>query len=149
MHKSIRQYFSWSCNSVTIFAALQRYTSLQVIFKIFVQICYVVICKEIFEFLPSSASKKIFFVAAANRFKVFKTFISLKVTVYIQYRRLRSKKALEGEGFEWKSNCTKMAKYTCDYKHKIYCNIYIYIAKPGQAVYFTFSSGIFRTLSNV
>ena len=34
-------------------------------------------------------------VAAANRFKVLKTFISVKVTVYIQDRRLRSEKALD------------------------------------------------------
>ena len=83
-------------------------------------------------------------VAAANRFKVLKTFISLKVIVYMQDRRLWSEKALDASGFEWKSNCTEMAKYTCDFKHKIY------ISKPGQAVYFfTFSRGVFRTLSNV
>ena len=64
-------------------------------------------------------------VAAANRFKVLETFISLKVTVYIQDRRLRSEKTLDAKGFEWKSNCTEMAKYTCGFKHKIYCNIYI------------------------
>ena len=86
-------------------------------------------------------------VAAANRFKVLKIFISLKVTVYIQDRRLRSEKALDAKVFEWKSNCTEMAKYTCDFKHKINSNIYI--AKHGQAVYFTFSRGVFRTLSNV
>ena len=46
-----------------------------------------------------------------------------------------------------------MAKYTCDFKHKIYCNVYIYIyvysnkVKPGQAVYFAFSRGLFRTFS--
>ena len=34
-------------------------------------------------------------VAAANRFKVLKTFISLKVRVYIQKRRLWSEKALD------------------------------------------------------
>ena len=34
-------------------------------------------------------------VAAANSFKVLKTFISLKVTVYIQDRRLQSEKALD------------------------------------------------------
>ena len=39
-----------------------------------------------------------------------------------------------------------MAKYTCDFKHKI---CYIYIAKPGQGLYFTFSRGVFRTLLNV
>ena len=63
-------------------------------------------------------------VAAANRFKVLKIFISLKVTVYIQDRRLRSEEALDVQGFEWKYNCTEMAKYTCDFKHNIYCNIY-------------------------
>ena len=34
-------------------------------------------------------------VAAANRFKVLKAFISLKVTVYIRDRRLRSEKDLD------------------------------------------------------
>ena len=34
-------------------------------------------------------------VAAANRFNVLKTFISLEVRVYIQNRRLRSEKALD------------------------------------------------------
>ena len=58
-------------------------------------------------------------VAAANHFKVLKIFISLKVTVYVQDRRLRSEKALDVQGFEWKSNCTEMAKYTYDFKHKI------------------------------
>ena len=43
----------------------------------------------------------------------------------MQNRRLRPEKALDVQGFEWKSNCTEMAKYTCDFKHKIYCNIYI------------------------
>ena len=38
-----------------------------------------------------------------------------------------------------------MAKYTCGFKQ----NILQYIAKPGQAVYFTFSRGVFRTFSNV
>ena len=60
-------------------------------------------------------------VAAANHFKVLKTFISLKVRVYIQNRRLRSEKALDAQGFEWRSNCTEMAKYTCGFKHKIQC----------------------------
>ena len=58
-------------------------------------------------------------VAAANRFKVLKIFISLKVTVYIQDLRLRSEKALDVKGFEWKYNCTEMAKYTYYFKHKI------------------------------
>ena len=40
-----------------------------------------------------------------------------------------------------------MAKYTWDFKHKIYYNILL--QKPGQAVYFTFSRGVFSTLSNV
>ena len=51
----------------------------------------------------------------------------------MQNRRLRPEKALDVQGFEWKSNCTEMAKYTCDFKHKTYCNIYV--AKPRQAVY--------------
>ena len=43
-----------------------------------------------------------------------------------------------------------MTKYTWDFKHKIYYNIYSkYIAKPGQAVYFTFSRSVFSILSNV
>ena len=49
-------------------------------------------------------------VAAANRFKVLRILISLKVTVYIQDRKLRPEKALDIYGFEWKSNCTGMAK---------------------------------------
>ena len=55
-----------------------------------------------------------FLVAAANRFKVLKILIFLKVTVYIQDRRLQSEKALDVQGFERKCNCTEMAKYTCD-----------------------------------
>ena len=102
--------------------------------------------KEFLKFYELLFPKNIL-VAAANRFKVLKTFISLKITVYTQDRRLRSENALDAQGFEWKSNCTEMAKYTCDFKHKIYCNIYI--AKHDQAVYFTFSRGVFRTLSNV
>ena len=62
-------------------------------------------------------------VATVNRFKVLKSFISLKFTVYIRHHRLWSEKALDVQGFEWKSNCTEMAKYTCDFKHKLYCNI--------------------------
>ena len=58
-------------------------------------------------------------VAAANRFKVLKILISLKVKGYIQDRRLRSEKALDIQGFEWKSNCAGMAKHTYDFKHKI------------------------------
>ena len=90
-------------------------------------------------------------VTDANPCKILKTFISLKVRVYKQHHRLWSEKALDVQGFEWKSNCTEMAKYTCDFKHKIYFNvyIYIYISKPSQAVYFIFSRGVFRTLSNV
>ena len=66
-------------------------------------------------------------VAAANRFKVLKIFISLKVTVYMQDRRLWPEKALDVQGFEWKSNCTEMGKYAYDFKHNIYIHIYIYI----------------------
>ena len=39
----------------------------------------------------------------------------------MQNRRLRSEKALDASGFEWRSNCTEMVKYTCDLKHKILC----------------------------
>ena len=66
-------------------------------------------------------------VAAANRFKVLKINIFLKFMEYIQDRRLESEKAMDALDFKWKSNCTKMVKYACDFKHKIYCNIYIYI----------------------
>ena len=38
----------------------QRYASLQVLFKIFAQICSAVICKEIFEVLRTSVPQKIF-----------------------------------------------------------------------------------------
>ena len=95
VHKPIKQYFSCSCNGVTIFAALPKicfYTStfqyffsglfcsyLQINFRNFTNFCF-----------PENL-----LVAAANRFKVLKIFMSLKVTVYIQYRRLRSKKALD------------------------------------------------------
>ena len=58
---------------------------------------------------------EILLVGAANRFMVLKMFISLKVTGYIQDRRLRSEKSLDVQGFEWKSNCTEMAKYTYDF----------------------------------
>ena len=36
----------------------QRYASVQAIFKIFAQICSVVICKEIFKILRTSVSQK-------------------------------------------------------------------------------------------
>ena len=86
-------------------------------------------------------------VAAANFFRALKIFISLEVTVYIQNRRLGSEKALDAQCLEWKSNCTEMAKYPCDFKHKIYCNICV--TKHDHAVYFTFSRGVFRTLPKV
>ena len=74
----------------------QRYASLQVLFKIFAQICSVVIYKEVFEILRTSVSHpENLLVGAANCFKVLKIFISLKVTVYIQDRRLRPEKALK------------------------------------------------------
>ena len=88
---------------------------------------------------------EILLVAAANRFKVLKIFISLKVTVYIQDRRLESEKALDVQGFEWKFNCTEIGKYTYDFKHK--AGRERERAKPGQAVYFKFSIDVFRTLS--
>ena len=85
--------------------------------------------------------------SGCHYFQVLKIFISLKVTVYIQDGRLRSEKALDAQCFEWKFNCTEMEKYTCDFQHKIYCNIQR--AKHDQAVYFTFSRGVFRSLSDV
>ena len=112
------------CNEVAMelqyLQLYQRYASLQVLFKIFAQICSVVICKEIFEISQNFCFPDNLLVAAANRFKVQKTLISLKVTVYIQDRRLRSEKALDPKGLEWKSNCNEMAKYTCDFKRKKY-----------------------------
>ena len=81
----------------------------------------VVIYKEMFEFLRTSVSLKTFQQErAANRFKVLRIFISLKVTAYIKDRRLWSEKALDAQDFKWESNCTEMAKYTCDFKYKIY-----------------------------
>ena len=75
------------CNEVAIelqyLQLYQRYASLQVLFKIFAQICSVVICKEIFEISQNFCFPDNLLVAAANRFKVQKTLISLKVTVYI------------------------------------------------------------------
>ena len=38
----------------------QRYASVQALFKIFTQICSVVICKEIFKILQASVSRKTF-----------------------------------------------------------------------------------------
>ena len=81
------------CNGVAMelqyLQLYQRYASLQVLFRIFAQICSVVICKEIF---PENL-----LVAAANRFRFLETFIFLKFTVYIQDRRLRSEKAFRME----------------------------------------------------
>ena len=115
----------------------QRYASLQVLFKIFAQICSVVIYKEMFKILQTSVSQKIFQQQrAANRFKVLKIYISLKVTVHIQDRRLWSGKALDAQGFEWKSNCTNIhmisnIKYTA-----IYIYIYIYSKTwPGSLLH--------------
>ena len=61
------------------------------LFKIFAQICSVKKFSKFYELL----FPKNLLVAAANCFKVLKTIIPLKVTVYIQDRRLRSEKALE------------------------------------------------------
>ena len=84
-------------------------------------------------------------VAAANRFKVLKIFMSLKVTVYIQYRRLRSKKALDARVLngnlivlKWQNiHVISNIKYTATY------------VQQNLAKQFTFSRGVFRTLSNV
>ena len=50
------------CNGFHYFCLqfYQKYASLQVLFKIFAQICSVVIYKEIFEILPISISQKTF-----------------------------------------------------------------------------------------
>ena len=107
----------------------QRYVSLDVLLyfsRFLLRFVLQLFVKEFLKFYELLFPKNIL-VAAANRFKVLKTFISLKITVYTQDRRLRSENALDAQGFEWKSNCTEMAKCTCDFKHKIYCNIYIYI----------------------
>ena len=85
-------------------------------------------------------------VAAANCFKVLTIFISLKVTVYIQDRRLRPEKALDVQGFECKSNCTEMAKYTYDFKHKSERERE---REQNLTKQFKFSRGVFRTLSNI
>ena len=61
-------------------------------------------------------------VADAN-VKVLKIFVSIKGTVYMQGRSLRSEKTQDAQRFEWKFNCTEMGKYTCYFKHKMCCNI--------------------------
>ena len=52
------------CNGVAMelqyLQLYQKYASLQPLFKIFALICSVVICKEIFEILRTSVSKKTF-----------------------------------------------------------------------------------------
>ena len=84
----------------------QRYASLQVLLKIFAQICFAVIYKEIFEILRTSVSQETF-----------------------QDRRQRSEKVLDAQVFGRKSNYTEMAKYTCNFRHEIYCNIQQNLAK--------------------
>ena len=86
-------------------------------------------------------------VAAANRFKVLKILISLKITVYIQDHRLRSEKALDVQDFEWKSNCTEMGKYTYDFKHKIESERAKLKTWPSSLLYI--QQSLFRTLSNI
>ena len=86
-------------------------------------------------------------VAAANRFKVLKILISLKITVHIQDHRLRSEKALDVQDFEWKSNCTEMGKYTYDFKHKIESERAKLKTWPSSLLYI--QQSLFRTLSNI
>ena len=104
----------------------QRYASLQVLFKIFVQIYFVVIYKEMFAILRTSVSQKTFQQQrAANRFKVLQIFISLKVTVYMQDHRLRSEKALDAQGYILLYTIYIQLLYI--YIHNCYIYIYIYI----------------------
>ena len=70
----------------------QKYASLQLIFKIFYQICTVVIHKEFFGSFTNFCFPENLLAVAANRCKNLKTFISMKVTVYMQDYRLRSEK---------------------------------------------------------
>ena len=67
-----------------------KYASLQVIFTVFDQICTVVIYKEFLKFYEPLLPRK--HLVAANRLKVLKIFISMKVTVYMQDRRLSLRK---------------------------------------------------------
>ena len=46
----------------------QRYASLQVFFKIFAQICFLVICKKNFKILRTFCFPETLLVAAGNRF---------------------------------------------------------------------------------
>ena len=83
------------CNEAAKLQLYQRYASVQVIFNVFSQICSVVICKENFRDFTNFSFPENLLVAAANRFKVLKTFISLKIREYMQNRRLRSERALD------------------------------------------------------
>ena len=59
----------------------QKYASLQVFFKIFDQICTVIIYK-VFRNFTNFCFPENLLVVAANRWKILKIFISIKVTVY-------------------------------------------------------------------
>ena len=73
----------------------QRYASLQVLFNIFFSDLFCSYLQRNFQNFTNFCFPENLLVAAANRFKVLKTFISLKVRVYIQNHRLRSEKALD------------------------------------------------------
>ena len=109
------------------------------------QICSAVICKEIFEILRTSVSHKTF----QQWLLIFLRFSKYTFPEELQYigqdRRLRCKKALDAQNLEWKSNCTEMAKYTRDFKHKIYCNVQQNLTKQ----FALHSAEAFRSLSNV
>ena len=128
-----------------LFAVYQKYASQQVLLKIFAHICSVVIYKEIFEILRTSVSHKTF----QQWLLIFLRFSKYTFPEELQYigqdRRLRCKKALDAQNLEWKSNCTEMAKYTRDFKHKIYCNVQQNLTKQ----FALHSAEAFRSLSNV
>ena len=62
--KMFKKQLSNICNVRLFFFSFlqfdQRYASVQVLFKVFAQICYLVICKEIFAILRTSVSRKTF-----------------------------------------------------------------------------------------
>ena len=97
--KMYTNQFSNICNEVARELNICSFTKVMPLYKhfsiFFSQICSVVISKRNFRNFTNFCFTQNLIVAAANRFKVLKTFISLKARVYIQNRRLRSEKALD------------------------------------------------------
>ena len=116
VQKPIKQYLQWSCNGVTIFAALPKICFYTSTFQYFFSDLFCSYLQINFRNFTNFCFPENLLVAAANRFKVLKTFISLKVRAEPQATVWESLRCL---GFEWRSNCTEMAKYTCGLKHKI------------------------------